>query len=139
MPCSASSKVAPLHFSASPTNSGTIACCRHHRQAGGIEHGLNAGGAILMAVGSHCEVFRCLIAAVAAAQIAGGSAVVKMKAGRVRAHRVDQVLAAVIKPPRQPNALASVPRARRRDASRLAFADAAPRGPYMPTACTSST
>ena len=30
---------------------------------------------------SHCEVFRCRMAAVAAAQIAGGSAVVKMKPG----------------------------------------------------------
>ena len=84
MPCSSSSRsLAALHFSGSPTSTGTICVvARHHRQAGGGKHRLGArrrdpAGARAPS----CDVLRWRIEAVAAAQIAGGSAVVKMKPG----------------------------------------------------------
>ena len=46
---------------------------------------------------------------VAAAQIAVGSAVVKMEAGNIGADRIDKFALAATQPPRQPNAFASVP------------------------------
>ena len=49
--------------------------------AGGGKHRLGAGGAVLMPLALPFRSFKCRIAAVAAAQTAGGSAVVKMKPG----------------------------------------------------------
>ena len=82
MPCSASSRsLAALHFSGSPTITGTICVVdRHHRQAGG-EHRLDARGALLMALALPARGLEMPDRGAAAAQTAGGSAVVKMKPG----------------------------------------------------------
>jgi hypothetical protein len=54
---------------------------RHHRQAGGIEHGLHPRGAVLMALALPLRSLEVRIAAMAAARTAGGNAVVKMNPG----------------------------------------------------------
>ena len=83
MPCSASSRsVAALHFSGSPTNTGTIwVSFAHHRQAGGVEHCLDARDAVLVAFALVARALQMADGGGGRAQIAGGSAVVKMKPG----------------------------------------------------------
>src|SRR5271169_3508546 len=83
MPCSTSSRsLAALQRSGSPTNSGTICVgLTITGSAAAVSTALVRAARSWWRSRSHCEVFRWRMAAVAAAQTAGGSAVVKMNPG----------------------------------------------------------
>ena len=83
MPCSASSRsLAALHFSASPISTGTICVSLGITgRPAALSTALTRAARSWWRSRSQLEVLRCRMAAVAAAQIAGGSAVVKMKPG----------------------------------------------------------
>ena len=71
-----------MHFSGSPTNTGTMwVSLGITGRPAALSTALTRRGAFLWRSRSKFEVLRCRIAAAAAAQIAGGSAVVKMKPG----------------------------------------------------------
>jgi hypothetical protein len=58
-----------------------VGVARHHRQAGGVQDRLDAGGAVLVAFALPVRGFQVPDRGGRAEQIAGGSAVVKMKPG----------------------------------------------------------
>ena len=113
-----------------------VRVARHHRQAGGVEHGFHARGAVLVALALPARCFqmpdrRGRRGADRRRQRGG-----EYKAGRVGAHRIDEFGGAGDIAAQTPERLGQAyPRSRRHGAWRLSRSQMPPpRGPYMPTA-----